>query len=93
MTFADPILVSVGNSYKSSPYPHSIQLNRFGTHISAKVVIIDMGCPLKDSLRNDFGALLKAGRNSRFSDVTLVVSQGINKEDSCSTPVEFLLTK
>ena len=91
--FIDPILASVGNShYKNSPYPHSIQLSRFGTHISAKVIIVNVGCPMRDSLRDDFEALLKTGGNNRFSDITLVASHkgtGIKKRDSRSTPVEF----
>ena len=93
LTFSDPVLAAVGNSHlKHSPYPHSIQLSKFGTHISAKVIIIDMGCPLKDCLRKDYGALLTVGSKDKFSDVTfnLVASQTCNtKQDSHSTPVEF----
>ena len=84
LSFSDPVMASVGNSYKNTPYPYGVRLSRFDTHISAKVVIINMGRPLSDSLRDDFGSLLN---KDRFSDVTLVASR--KKRDSSSTPVEF----
>ena len=82
--YGDPVLASINNSYRSSPYPHSISLSRFDTCISAKVVIVNVGHPLNDSLRDDFGALLN---KSRFCDITLVASY--KKGESSSAPVEF----
>ena len=92
-TFTDPILAAIGNnSYKRSAYPHSIGLNKFGSYISTKVTIANMGCPLSDSLRkfNDFGAFLSAESKNKFSDVTLVASQKHNtKGDGSSVSFEF----
>lgn len=90
VTFADPILAAIGNnSYKKSAYPHSIGLNKFGSHISAKVTIANMGCPLSDSLRkfNDFGAFFGLEEKNKFSDVTIVSHNA--KGDSSLAPVEF----
>ena len=88
LRLSDPVMASVGNSYKSSPYPYNdVRLSRFNTHISARVDIINMGRPLNDSLRDDLGSLLNAENKDRFSDVTLVASH--KKQDNSSTPVEF----
>ena len=78
-------------SARSYPYPQNIQLNAFAgsTHIGAEIVIINMGCPLSDTLRNDLGALLSfdsSESQNKFSDVKLVASL---KENGSSMPVEF----
>ena len=87
LSFSDPVLASFNNNYKSSPYPHSVRLSKFDTHISAKVVIVNRERPLSDSLRDDFGALIKAENKNRFSDITLVASY--MKGESSSASVEF----
>ena len=74
---------------RSNLYPSNILLNRFGTHISAKVVIIHMGFPMSGTLRSDLGALLtfdSAMSRSKFSDVVLIA---LPKKDSNSKPFEF----
>ena len=78
-------------------YLNNLSLSKFGTHISAEVTIVHLGCsfcevkvPPMQGLRNDLGALLHfdgAESRDKFSDVTLV---GLPRKDSGNpSPIEF----
>lgn len=84
-SFADP-------NVQNGSYPQFIQLNRFRTHLGAKIVIVHMGYPSSNTLRDDLGALLNfdsSTNQNKFCDVKFVLSP----KESGSTAVEFPVHK
>ena len=85
LTFADP-------NFQNQSYPQFIQLNRFHNYLGAKIVVIHMGYPSSNTLRDDLGALLSfdcSTNQSKFSDVKFVLSS----KESGSMAVEFPVHK